>query len=436
MVVKSGASGTASSDPFESRRLRHIGPEWPWPRGRRHNAPLGEAIISVPDTAGRGGDAVERLARSGLRGRGGGWFPAARKWHAVRVEGGEAFVVANGAEGEPGSIKDRFVMTQRPADVLAGLVLAARAVGARQAYVYLKGAFTGPAAALASALSARTPAGLDVEIRRGEDTYVAGEETAVLEALEGRKAWPRPKPPLPAAVGLLGRPTLVQNVETLARVPAALADPDGYRARESTLVSLWGHVRRPGVYDVRLGTPLRRVVDEHGLGAPGGLGLLFPAGPSAAPLRPEAADTPLDPDALRAAGSGLGTAALLVLRAGVCPISVAASLAGFFERESCGQCPPCTLGSASLARVLRALEVGEARASDLHYLAESAGFMSMHGYCAHSRTAAGSVQGLLGRFPDDVRAHLDARGCPRPEGRVDPFAPGAPERLAIEGLAA
>jgi NADH-quinone oxidoreductase subunit F len=163
--------------------------------------------------------------------------------------------------------------------------------------------------------------------------------------------------------------------------------------------------------------------------------MIFPAGHSAAPLRAEAADTPLHPDALRAAGSGLGTAAVLVVRASACPIAVAASLAGFFERESCGQCPPCTLGSASLARVLRAVEAGAARASDLGYLAESAGFMSMHGYCAHARTGAASVQGLLARFPDDVRAHIEAHGCPRPDGRVDPFAPGSPERAAIEGLA-
>jgi NADH-quinone oxidoreductase subunit F len=275
-----------------------------------------------------------------------------------------------------------------------------------------------------------------VQIRLGDDSYIAGEETAVLEVLEGRRAWPRPKPPLPAAVGLFGRPTLVQNVETLSRVPAALADPEAYRAGETTLVSLWGHVRRPGVYDVPLGTPLQRVIDEHGLGAPHGVGLIFPAGPSAAPLRPDQAETPLDPDALRGAGSGLGTAAILVLRASACPLSAAASLAGFFERESCGQCPPCTLGSASLARVLRVVESGGARAADLQHLAEAAGFMSMHGYCAHSRTGAASVQGLLARFPDDVRAHLEARGCPRPEGRVDPFAPGSPERAAIEGLVA
>ena len=377
--------------------------------------------------------AVVRLARSGLRGRGGGWFPAARKWHAVLVEGGQPVVIANGAEGEPGSVKDRFVMTRRPADVIAGLGLAAEALGARQAIIYLKGSFTGPAAALREALQSRPPAGLEAEVRLGADTYVAGEETAVLEALEGQRAWPRPKPPLPSAVGLFGRPTLVQNVETLSRVPVALADPEGYRDSETTLVSLWGHVRRPGVYEVRLGTPLGRVIEEHGLGAPDGLSMVLPAGPSAAPLRADRLDTPLDPDALRAAGSGLGTASILAVRASACPLSVAASLAGFFERESCGQCPPCTVGSASLARTLRAVEAGGARAKDLADLAEAAGFMKDHGYCAHSRTAAASVTGLLARFPEDVAAHVRAGGCPRPSAPRDPFAPGSRERRAIEG---
>src|SRR5687767_11782069 len=207
-------------------------------------AGLGEAI-PTRETGLLESDLVARLARSGLRGRGGGWFPAARKWQAVRIEGGEPVVVANGAEGEPGSVKDRFVMNRRPADVLAGMALAARAVGARQAFVYLKGSFSAEAASLQAALRARPPTGLDVQIRLGDDSYVAGEETAVLEVLEGRRAWPRPKPPMPAAVGLFGRPTLVQNVETLSRVPAALADPEAYRAGERTLVSLWGHVRRP-----------------------------------------------------------------------------------------------------------------------------------------------------------------------------------------------
>jgi NADH-quinone oxidoreductase subunit F len=387
-----------------------------------------------------GPEILRRVADSGLRGRGGGWFPAARKWQAVRAEaldpfagsGRRAVVVANGAEGEPGSVKDRHVMNTRPADVLAGLGLASRALQADRAIVYLKGSFVRPAEALERALRDAPIDGLAVEIRRGEDTYVAGEETALLESLEGRRAWPRPKPPLPFAVGLFGRPTLVQNVETLARVPAAVADPAAFRASETTLVSLWGHVRRPGVYEVRLGTPLGSIIEQEGGGAVDGIGMLFPGGPSASPLGAEDVGAPLDPDALRAAGSGLGTASLLVLGRSVCPMSVAASLASFFERESCGQCPPCTLGTARLADILRGVEAGEARGADLRFLAEAAGFMSDHGYCAHARSAADSVRGLLARFKDDVDAHIAARGCPRPETRRDPFAPGSPERAAIE----
>jgi NADH:ubiquinone oxidoreductase subunit F (NADH-binding) len=379
------------------------------------------------------GELLDRLAASGLRGRGGGWFPTARKWRAVRAEGGDPVVVGNGAEGEPGSMKDRHVMARRPGDVLRGLALAASAVGAREAIVFLKGSFDREAAALARALADGAAGSLPVRIARGDDAYVTGEETALLEALEGRRAWPRPKPPLPAMAGLFGRPTLVQNVETLARVAAAIADPEGYRAGETTYVSLWGDVARPGVYEVPLGTPLARIVREQGGGPTDGIGMLFPAGPSAAPLGPAQAEVALDPDALRAAGSGLGTASLLVVGQSACPLAIGASLAGFFERESCGQCPPCTVGSASLARTLRAVEGGGARAKDLADLAEAAGFMKDHGYCAHSRTAAASVTGLLARFPEDVAAHIRAGGCPRPSAPRDPFAPGSPERRAIEG---
>jgi NADH-quinone oxidoreductase subunit F len=376
---------------------------------------------------------IDRIQASGLRGRGGGWFPTARKWRAVVAEGGEPLLVGNGAEGEPGSVKDRLVMLERPAAVLEGLAAAARAVGATEAYLYLKGSFARAAAALEASLGDRPPAGLRVSVRRGEDSYVAGEETAALECLEGRRAWPRPKPPLPAAVGLRGRPTLVQNVETLARVPAALADPEAFKASETTLVSLWGHVKRPGVYEVRLGTPLARIVEEQGGGASDGIGMLFPAGPSAAPLPPERCELPLDPAALRSAGSGLGTASLLVIGRSACPLAVAASLSGFFEREACGQCPPCTLGTRSLARVLRDVEAGEARAKDLQDLSEAAGFMAGHGYCAHGRTAAASVTGLLATWREELRAHIESRACPRRGFALDPFAERSPEREAIEG---
>lgn len=384
-----------------------------------------------------GPELIRRVTAAGLRGRGGGWFPTGRKWQAVRVEGGAPFVIANGHEGEPGSVKDRHVMTARAGDVVRGLALAARAVGAREGVIFVKDTFEQAATALQVALDSAPLDGLRVRLVRGSPAYVAGEETAILEALEERQPWPRPKPPLPAGVGFEGRPTLVQNVETLARVPAAVADPDGFQRDERTLVSVWGHVRRPGVYEVPLGLPLRRVIDDYAGGPLDGLGLIFPAGPSAVPLTEDQVDTPLDPDALRAVGSALGNAALLVVGRSCCPLAVAASLAAFFEREACGQCPPCTVGTAGLARVLRALEDGTARAADLRALAETAGFMQPHGYCAHARTAATSVTGLLARVRDDVEAHLAGARCPRPPAsRVDPFAQDSPERRAIEATLA
>ena len=384
-----------------------------------------------------GPELIRRANAAGLRGRGGGWFPTGRKWQAVRAEGGRPFVVANGHEGEPGSIKDRHVMATRAGDVVLGLTLAARAVGAREGAIFIKESFAAAAEALQAALDAAPAEGLALRLVRGSPAYVAGKETAILEALEGRQPWPRPKPPMPAGVGFEGRPTLVQNVETLARVPDAVTDPDAFRRQETTLVSVWGHVRRPGACEVPLGLPLRRLIDEQAGGCVDGLGLIFPAGPSGAPLLPEQADTPVDPDALRAAGSTLGTASVLVIGRSACPLAVGLSLAAFFEREACGQCPPCTVGTAGLARVLRALEEGGARAADLRALAEIAGFMQPHGYCAHGRTAAASITGLLARVPEAISEHLAAGRCPRPEGGCDPFDPLSPERAAIEaGLAA
>jgi NADH:ubiquinone oxidoreductase subunit F (NADH-binding) len=411
--------------PFEPARARKRG-------ARIMMGSQGGDLAATPSVLDdlEGPELVRRALAANLRGRGGGWFPAGRKWQAVRVEEGDPVVVANGAEGEPGSIKDRFVMTRRAGDVVRGLVLAARAVGAREAILFLKGSFDAPAAALETALRDTDRRGLRVTIRRGDDGYITGEETAILETLEDRRPWPRPKPPLPAAVGLHGRPTLVQNVETLARVPAALADPEAFRRGETTLVSLWGDVRRPGVYDVPLGTPLSRIVLEQGGGAPDGIGLLFPSSSAATPLLASQADTPLDPDALRALGSGLGTASILVVGRSAAPLSVLLSVARFFEAESCGQCPPCTMGTASLGRIVRAVVAGQGRGKDAADMAEVAGFMSGHGYCAHCRTAAAVTTGFLARIQGEGAANREYARHP------DPFAAGSPERAAIEAALA
>jgi len=380
---------------------------------------------------------LARVTASGLRGRGGGWFPVGRKWAAVRAEGGRGVVVANGAEGEPGSFKDRYTMLGQADDVARGLALAARAVGATEGYVFLKGSFDGPAAAMQEALGRQQVEGFRVEIRRGDDSYITGEETAAIEVLEGRRPWPRPKPPRPSAVGFQGRPTLVQNVETLARVESAVSAPEDYGRGETTTVTLWGDVRRPGVYTVGLGTPLRRVIEELGGGAPDGVGLVFPGGPAGPPLLPDQLDTPLDPDALRAAGSALGTAAVLVVGSSACPLAAVVSAASFFAREHCGQCPPCVVGTANLHRIVQGLETGKGKARDRSDLDEVAGFMSDHGYCAHGRTAAAVAQGSLRLLAGEVEDHVRAGGCPDPGRRhPDPFAPGSEERVAVEAAVA
>ena len=333
---------------------------------------------------------------SGLRGRGGGWFPAARKWRAVRVEGGEPFVVANGAEGEPGSIKDRHLLRTRAADVLAGLALAARGVGAREAVVFLKRSFVRESEELhESARGRRRPRACPCAWSTATTATSWAKRRPSSNRSRGGSPGREPKPPLPAAVGYRGRPTLVHNVETLLRLPDALADPAGFRAHESTFVSLWGDVRRPGLYEVRLGTTLRALIESQGGGAPEGVAFVFPGGPSSPPLSEAELDTPLDPDALRARGSSLGTAALLVVDRTRDPFDLAVALAAFFERESCGQCPPCVRGTESLHKIARALQTGQARGQDVADVGEVAGFMGMHGYCAHCRAAAGSVKRLV-----------------------------------------
>jgi NADH-quinone oxidoreductase subunit F len=302
-------------------------------------------------------------------------------------------------------------------------------VGASEGVVFLKRSFRREAEALGNALREGAAFPLAVRVVHGDDSYVAGEETAIVEALEGHRPWPRPKPPVVAAVGFQGRPTLVQNVETLSYVGMALADPHAFKANEQTLVSVWGDVRRPGLRSVRLGSPLVSVIDEAGGGPLEDLGLVFPGGPSAPPIGGDALGTPLEPEALRACGSGLGTAAILVVARSRSPLAVAVSLAAFFEREACGQCPPCVMGTASLHRIARAAREGSPRSRDLAELADVAGFMTMHGYCAHCRAAAGSVTGLFARMSPPAQARESGADEGRP---FDAFAPASVERAAIE----
>ncbi len=376
-------------------------------------------------------ETLQRLEASGLRGRGGAWFETHRKWRAVLAEDGVPFVVANGGEGEPGSIKDRYVMRTKSRAVLEGLRLAMDTLGAERGYVYLKGSFHEEEKRLQAASSDLKLLNR-ISIHRGDDTYVGGEETALLESIEGRTAWPRPKPPRPSAVGLHGRPTLVQNVDTLARVPEAADKGAGFGAVDSMTLTLWGDVRTPGAYEVRTGRTLREVIEAEGGGAEGGVSMVFPNGAHSMPLTPDQLDVVVDPAALAALGSGLGTASILVLDEATSPLSLLDSIARFFEREACGQCPPCVLGTANLRSLVAGDRPATNRLTPGSAIRETASFMSMHGYCGHARAGAAAVTGLFDRWQARIGERL--RGTP-PKGGArdrDPFAPQSAERRALD----
>ncbi len=376
-------------------------------------------------------ETLRRLEASGLRGRGGGWFDTHRKWRAVLAEEGRPFVVANGGEGEPGSIKDRFVMRTRPRDVLQGLKIAVDTLGAERGYVYLKGSFRAEEQRLNHALADLGLSSM-VSIHRGDDTYVGGEETALLESIEGRRAWPRPKPPRPAAVGLFGRPTLVQNVDTLARVPEAVKEGAAFGSTETLTLTLWGDVRSPGAYEVRADRILREVIATEGGGTTAPIGLVFPNAAQSMPLTPPQLDLPLNPSALTAAGTALGTASILVLQQDTSLPSIALSIARFFEREACGQCPPCVLGTRNLRGLIAGDRAGTNRLTPQAAIQETASFMSIHGYCSHARAGAAAITGLFLRWPGEIIERL--RGVAAPSGTLDrdPFAPESAERRALD----
>ena len=378
-------------------------------------------------------ETLRRLEASSLRGRGGASFEAHRKWRAVLAEEGAPFVVANGGEGEPGSIKDRFVMRTRPNDVLEGLGIALDTLGAERGYVYLKGSFAEEEKRLAAAVEemGMTPR---VTIHRGDDTYVGGEETALLESIEGRVAWPRPKPPRPSAVGLFGRPTLVQNVDTLARVPGAIRAGRDFAANDTVTLTLWGDVRSPGACAVPVGRTLRSVIEREGGGAIGNIGMVFPNGAQSMPLSAAQLDVPLHPTSLGAVGSGLGTASILVLDDATTPHSIVESIARFFERESCGQCPPCGLGTTNLRQLVTGDRPPTIRLTPQVAMREAASFMSMHGYCSHARASASAVTKLFALWQDEIMGHLRGEAAPQGTRERDPFAPGSAERRALEAF--
>jgi NADH:ubiquinone oxidoreductase subunit F (NADH-binding) len=384
---------------------------------------LATALRVPPDVV------IDEVRRSGLRGRGGAGFPTGVKWAAISEHAcPTTFLVCNAAEGEPGTFKDRWLLRHNPYQVLEGVAIAAYAVGAACAYVAVKGGYQQELAILRRAIEemeqARLLGPVPVTIATGPDEYLFGEEKALLEVLEGNEPLPRILPSY--QVGLFARPgspnpTLVNNVETLANVPHIIrAGAEHFRllgtdgSPGTMLFTLCGDVRRPGVYELPLGVPLRTLLYEAGGGPSGDADLkaVFP-GVSHGVLDSRRFATPLDFDAMRSAGSGLGSGGFLVLDSSACIVAATLACSRFLYVESCAQCPACKSGSHDISEILERIERGDGEHEDLETLAGRCRSVTGGHRCAlpvgHSYLVRSSVE----RFADEFAAHL-GRACPRP----------------------
>ena len=350
---------------------------------------------------------VDELKASGLSGYGGAGFPAGLKWEAVSREPGPRYVIVNADEGEPGTIKDRYVMELRPHLLLEAAVIAARALEARELYIYIREEYATARARLAVALddfrAAGLLRGLATRLVTGAGAYICGEETAMLESMEGRRGMPRLKPPFPSQVGYLGRPTLIQNVETLAHIPAILRNGgDWWRGLGEPGVRLWsvtGAVRRPGCYEAPNGSTTRTLVEECAGGFTEEPGAIVPGGAASGILPPAALDVPLTRDALTDWGCGVGSAAVQIFPRSYSPLRLLAETMRFFAEESCQKCTPCRIGNRALHHVFEELEHGRAP-MPRHQVEEWLDAMHLTSICGLGQAAPYPVRNAFRHWPE------------------------------------
>jgi NADH-quinone oxidoreductase subunit F len=396
----------------------------------------------------RGHEAIiDEVKASGLRGRGGAGFPTGLKWSFMpkQSDGRPSYLVINADESEPGTCKDRDIMRHDPHLLIEGALLAAFAMRAHVAYIYIRGEFIREREILQAAIDEAYAAkligpnnvnGWDFELylHHGAGAYICGEETALLESLEGKKGMPRLKPPFPANVGLYGAPTTVNNVESIAVVPdilrrgaawfASLGRPNNSGTK---LFCLSGHVNEPCNVEEEMGVPLRELIDRHAGGVRGGwdnLLAVIPGG-SSVPCIPasQCDDLPMDFDSLRDLKSGLGTAAVIVMDKSTDIIRAIARLSYFYKHESCGQCTPCREGTGWMWRVLERMARGEARKAEIDMLLNVSYQVEGHTICALGDAAAWPVQGLIRHFRHVIEERIDAQST-RP---LSPSVPVAAE---------
>jgi NADH-quinone oxidoreductase subunit F len=376
---------------------------------------------------------TEEVKASGLRGRGGAGFPTGMKWGFMPKGPGEKYLVLNADESEPGTFKDRLLLERDPHLVLEGFLIGCYAVGCRHGFIYIRGEFVRPARILQRAVDEARAAGLigknilgsgvdcEITIYRGAGAYICGEETALLESLEGKRGHPRLKPPFPAQVGLYGKPTSVNNVETLANVPLIVEMGSAWYAgigrpknTGPKLYCLSGHVRRAGVYEFPLGIPLRELIYEHAGGMlhdGAALKAVVPGGSSVPVLRAEQCDVLMDFDSLAAAGTMLGSAGVIVMDETVCMVDALLNLARFYAHESCGQCTPCREGTGWYVQILERLERGEGKMSDLDLLSDLSDRIQGNTICPLGDAVAMPVRSYVTQFRDEFAYHVTGKKC-------------------------
>ncbi len=377
---------------------------------------------------------VEEVKRSDLRGRGGAGFPTGLKWSFMpkQTDGGPIYLVVNADESEPGTCKDREIMRHEPHKLIEGCVLAGVGMGCTAGYIYIRGEFIREAEALQRALDEAYDAGFlgkdiagsgfdfELYLHRGAGAYICGEETGLIESLEGKKGQPRLKPPFPAMVGLYGRPSTVNNVETIAVVPTILrrgadwfADLGREKNTGTKLFCISGHVNQPCTVEEEMGIPLKELLEKHCGGVRGGwnnLKAVIPGG-SSVPLIPRSIcdDVLMDFDSLKNVQSGLGTAAVTVMDESTDVIKAICRLSKFYMHESCGQCTPCREGTGWLWRVMTRLVEGRARSEEIDMLYDVTKEIEGHTICALGDAAAWPVQGLIRHFRPEIEARIRAQ---------------------------
>ncbi len=376
---------------------------------------------------------IDMVKASGLRGRGGAGFPTGLKWSFInRAAPGDKYIVCNSDEGEPGTFKDRDILRYNPHSLIEGMIIAGYAIGATAGYNYIRGEFWEPYERFEAALAEAREAGLlgdnildsgfnyDIHTHLGAGAYICGEETALLESIEGKKGQPRFKPPFPALFGLYGRPTVINNTESLASIPDIVRQgPDWFRelgvenSGGSKLFSVSGNVNRPGNYEVPMGTPFAELLEMAGGMCEGRtLKAVIPGG-SSSPVVPGEVmmDVNMDYDSIQHAGSMLGSGAVIVMDDSNCMVKVLDRISYFYYEESCGQCTPCREGTGWMHRVVHRIEHGQGRAEDLELLDDVANKIMGRTICALGDAAAMPVASFVQHFRDEFQYHIDHKKC-------------------------